>query len=126
MKLILFSCLFSCVTLLPSPGFADVGAAKTERILGYRPMKSGVIFQVTSGGCTHKADFAAEVLHPATSDYAELTLMRVRPDPCYPFVPMGERLKFSYDELGLKNGERFIVKNPNGVVEGWIWDEANL
>ena len=97
---------------------------KPERILGYLPTKSGVIFQVASGGCTHRSDFFAKLKRAEGTDIAELILVRTTPDLCYPFIPSGERFKFSYKELGIAPSERFIVKNENGIVLGWIWPET--
>lgn len=96
-----------------------------EKILGYQPSKSGVTFQVTSGGCTQREDFTAEVKRSQT-DVTELTFIRIRPDNCHPFLPTGIRFRLSYDELGLASGERFIVKNQNGVVHGSVWDQEQL
>jgi hypothetical protein len=99
---------------------------RPEEILGYRPISDGIVFQVRSGGCTHMNDFVAETKRDQRTGATELILLRVRPDLCHPFLPMGERFKFSYAELGLTPGEDFIVKNENGIVQGWIWKDIDL
>jgi len=115
------------IILLISTFLGSVAAAaahgQPEEILGYRPTSTGIVFQVRSGGCTHKSDFLAETRRDPHSGAIELVLLRVHPDLCHPFIPVGERFKFSYSELGLTSGEDFIVKNKNGIVQGWIWND---
>lgn len=103
---------------------ADPAEGKIERILGYQPSAKGIIFQVASGGCTRHEDFTAKITRNDTG-IVMLQLIRVRPDLCYPFIPMGERMGFSYEQLGFNAGERFVVLNPNGVVHGWIWEQKD-
>lgn len=98
---------------------------KVERILGYQPTSKGVIFQVASGGCTRREDFVAQITRNDTG-IVQLQLVRTRPDLCYPFLPTGERIGFTYEELGFNSGERFTLLNPNGVVYGWIWEQKDM
>lgn len=115
--------LIASLILLSTTAFAQP-SGRPERLMGYLPLKSGVIFQVASGGCTTRADFIPSVTRSETTDITELTLVRTKPDLCYPFVPTGVRFKFSYEDLGIRPGERFTIKNENGVVLGWIWPET--
>ena len=119
-KIILFAFIFlGSIAVAASHG-------QPEEILGYRPMSDGIVFQVRSGGCTHKTDFLAETKRDQRTGATELILLRIRPDLCHPFLPMGERFKFSYAELGLTAGEDFVVKNKNGIVQGWIWKDHDV
>jgi hypothetical protein len=94
-------------TVLSSLAIATTAPeGRVEKILGYAPSSKGVIFQVTSGGCTKKEHFQPS-------------------DLCYPFLPMGERLAFTYEDLGFNAGERFTIMNPNGIVLGWIWEQQD-
>ncbi|MEK7355322.1 MAG: hypothetical protein AAB250_02665 [Bdellovibrionota bacterium] len=103
---------------------SDPSQGKVEKILGYQPSSKGLVFQVSSGGCTRRDDFTAKIVRNETG-IVQLVLIRVRPDLCYPFLPMGERLGFTYEQLGFNPGERFTVLNPNGVVHGWIWEQQD-
>lgn len=103
---------------------ADPAPGKVEKILGYQPSARGVVFQVASGGCTRRDDFKATIQRNEVG-VVQLVLIRTRPDLCYPFLPMGERIGFTFEQLGFNSGERFTVLNPNGVVLGWIWEQQN-
>ncbi|MGZ3722778.1 MAG: hypothetical protein ACXVA9_07615 [Bdellovibrionales bacterium] len=96
-------------------------AGVSEKILGYQPSRNGVSFQVKSGGCTSREDFMAEIKR-SPSEVTEVTLIRVRPDNCHPFIPMGIRFRISYDDLGLAHGEQFKIVNQNGTVNGMVWE----
>jgi len=113
------------VTFLASLAIADEApAGKVEKILGYQPTGKGIVFQVSSGGCTRRDDFVAKAIRNDVG-VVQLQLIRTRPDLCYPFMPMGERLGFTYEQLGINPGERFTILNPNGVVYGWIWEQQD-
>ena len=99
-------------------------AGKVERLLGYSPSSLGITFQVTSGGCTKPEDFKT-VIKRNEVGVVQVALVRVRPDVCYPFLPMGTKFRLSYDQLGINNGERFMIMNPNGIVYGWVWEQSN-
>jgi hypothetical protein len=112
-------------TVLSSLAIATTAPeGRVEKILGYAPSSKGVIFQVTSGGCTKKEHFQPSIVRSETG-VVQLKLMRIRPDLCYPFLPMGERLAFTYEDLGFNAGERFTIMNPNGIVLGWIWEQQD-
>ena len=93
-----------------------------EKILGYQPAHTGIYFQVKSGGCTQREDFRVQSSKD-DNGILQLTLLRVRPDTCHPFLPMGIRFKFTYEELGMTAGEPFTILNGNGIVHGSAWDD---
>ncbi len=84
-----------------------------ESLLGVLFRDQGIVFQVASNGCTQKSDFKIDVME---SDPLQLRLIRVRPDPCDAYVPLGERIFFSYRELGIIAGDELKVQNPLGTV----------
>ncbi|MCU7919699.1 MAG: hypothetical protein KZQ95_15270 [Candidatus Thiodiazotropha sp. (ex Epidulcina cf. delphinae)] len=86
---------------------------KPEPLLGVLFRKYGIVFQVASSGCTQKSDFRVEVME---SFPLQLRLIRVQQDPCDAFVPLGERIHFSYRELGIVPGDELRVLNPLGTV----------
>ena len=85
----------------------------TEKLLGTLVDEDGIVFQVPSSGCTQKKDFEVRVLE---SEPLQLLVVRIKPDFCDAVVPYGERIRYSYEELNLANGTRFIVINPRQVV----------
>lgn len=112
--------IFTLCTLLSVSALALEG--RSERILGYLPSNKGLAFQVNSGGCTRKSDFTSKVERDSSSGLIYLTLIRLQPDLCYPFIPMGERFQFTYEELGITSGDNFVIANPNGIVQAWAYD----
>ena len=121
MKTILLSlCILVSTTALASP------QGHLEKILGYLPSNKGLTFQVTSGGCTQKSDFTSKVEKDKSTGVIYLSLLRLRPDLCYPFIPMGERFNFTYAELGITSGDNFVIANSNGVVQAWAYDFPNI
>ena len=79
-----------------------------EEILGVTYDSTGVTFQVATGGCTSKSDFNFRILEIYPPQYI---LIRTKPDVCDAFFPYGKMIKFTYDELGLKKGNRFHITN---------------
>ncbi|HVK61878.1 MAG TPA: hypothetical protein VM432_10025 [Bdellovibrionales bacterium] len=105
-------------TLTSSIAYSQV--AEAEPLLGYQPFKHSIAFQVNSGGCTSKNDFV--VTRKVDSEGVTLLkLIRIRIDPCRPYFPTGERIRFSYEEIGIEPATRYQVLNGNGVINGWIW-----
>jgi hypothetical protein len=84
-----------------------------EPLLGVIFLKSGIVFQVTSTGCTQKSDFDLQVLE---SYPLQLRLIRINPDLCDAYIPLGERIFYSYSELGLLSGTKLSVMNPLGTA----------
>lgn len=100
--------------------------SQEEKILGYQPSDNGLIFHVTSGGCTKPEDFSVRLNSNQQSGVIELRLVRETPDPCHSFIPTGVRIQMTYAQMGLTSNEAFEIKNQNGVVRGWIWKDTNL
>ena len=79
-----------------------------EVILGLVYNAEGVIFQVESSGCTKKSAFV--ILHLET--YPEqIILSRTDQDHCNVHRPYGTFIKFTYQELGKKIGDKFDIGN---------------
>ena len=68
------------------------------------------LFQVTSNGCTEKADIEPVVRQGP--DYALVTLRRLKADSCKALVADGVEVVFSFQELGLEPGSKVRVNNP--------------
>lgn len=122
MKTLALSFIALTLGFMTSIAQADPAQGKVEKVLGYQPSAKGVVFQVSSGGCTQRDDFVAKIERNNTG-IVQVQLIRTRPDLCHPYLPMGERIGFTYEELGFNPGERFTILNPNGVVYGWIWEQ---
>lgn len=86
-----------------------------ESIYGYFMDASGVSVQVNSEGCSDKTQFTVVRLNEGMSP-AQLALVRTKADPCRKPLPYGQVLKFAYDELGLKEGDTYIIVNPRKPV----------
>ena len=86
--------------------FADMDAA--EPILGYTTDFEGITFQVSSGGCTSAQSFRP-VLRETSP--AQLVLNRVKPDFCEAYFPYGTTVKFTWQQLGLRQGSKVVVGN---------------
>ena len=82
----------------------------TEELLGIQYDAKGVTFQVYSSGCTVKTHF--ELIMKETSPIV-YTLKRVaHADFCNVWLPYGEKITYTYREMGLLEGSKFIVSNP--------------
>lgn len=97
---------------LSADGAQDTGVV--EQLYGMQVGPEGVMFQVFSGGCTTKEHFRIERF---TADPVQILLIRVVPDLCEAFRPYGTTLTYSYESLGLENGQRFIVLNPKSPIK---------
>ena len=87
---------------------------KVEPLLGVLYRYGGIMFQVSSSGCTTKDDFKVEVLE---SYPLQLRLVRLQEDPCDAFLPLGTLIRFTFKELGMQPGDQLRVINPLGTVE---------
>ncbi len=81
-----------------------------EPLLGLLRDAHGVTFQVFSGGCTHKEDFA--VRHGTSNGETTVGLYRINPDHCLAYYSYGIQLQYSYEELGVDPSQRFNIVNP--------------
>ena len=84
-----------------------------EKVLGIQVDPEGVTFQVYSGGCTDSESF---MVRTYGNDPVRLLLVRFVPDPCEALVPYGTTVHYTWDKLGLENGDSFIVRNPRRTV----------
>jgi hypothetical protein len=120
-------CSMIC-SLLPAPSFAATRnrseASKddptVEAVVGYRVDSTGVSFQLNSGGCTLPTDFSAVVEFSGTH-VAHVTLLRLQPDSCHPFIPTAFETHFTFEQLGISRTTSFVLTNPNGIALGWLW-----
>lgn len=85
-----------------------------EPLMGHFVTQGGVQIQVPSGGCTWKKHF--QVTQEFKDGVHHLAFVRLQQDPCRAYIPYGEILTFSFEELGLKAGDRFMMANPEGVL----------
>jgi hypothetical protein len=83
-------------------------AQRSEVLMGMTHDRQGITFQVASGGCTSKDNFEMRILETYP---AQLDLVKIVPDYCEAFFAYGTKVFFSYEELGLKSGDRFIISN---------------
>ena len=90
-----------------------VQADYIESILGFSKDFDGIEYQVLSGGCTTKESFELKVLQ---SSPARLQLIRIIGDPCEA-APKCMIIKYSWSEIGLRPGDRFVVANPCVVTD---------
>ncbi|MGZ5279942.1 MAG: hypothetical protein ACXWC9_08370 [Pseudobdellovibrionaceae bacterium] len=81
-----------------------------EPLLGHFSTQGGIHIQVYSGGCTWKKQF--EVTRENLSGRIRLSFIRKTSDPCRAYIPYGEMLTFSFEELGLKANDVFEIANP--------------
>jgi hypothetical protein len=80
-----------------------------EPLMGHFVTQGGIQIQVKSGGCTWKKHF--EVNRELRDGRIILTFMRKIPDPCRAYIPYGEILTFSFEELGLNTGDVYEMGN---------------
>lgn len=98
----LSACLFSSIAIAnPSE--------VSESLFGLSPGPQGLSFQVYSGGCTDKEDFQVRILE---SFPMQLELIRINPDYCRAYIPYGVDITYSWEDLGLRAGDKFTVINP--------------
>lgn len=102
--LIMSLLLFSNVSL------AEPMTPMVEPLLGAVTRVEGVYIQVPSKGCTRKESF--RVQKEKIGNVTSVTFIRVDYDPCLAFVLYGDIFGYSYEELGLHRGDRFIIANP--------------
>ena len=95
---------------------ATVGAQAAphrEVIMGVTYDRTGVTYQVKSGGCTGKEHFEIQIQE---SYPLGLVLMRVTDRMCEAYVPYGTKIHYSWEELQIPPHTRFNFANP--IAEG--------
>ena len=73
--------------------------------------REGLTLRVASVGCAAKADFVFRL--DRTDGKTVIAFARRRLETCRFGVPGTVDLAFSYEELGLRRGERYRVANPS-------------
>jgi hypothetical protein len=99
--------LTAILATLSQPALAE----HLEALMGHFTTQGGVHIQVASGGCTWKKQF--EVNQINNDGRIRLVFNRKVVDPCRAYIPYGEILTFSFEELGLKAGDVFEIANPD-------------
>lgn len=110
-KIILTLCLLSTLAYDRADAQSDeinASSAVLVELLGFTSNKTGVTYRVRSGGCTSKKHFG--IVQIETSPM-QLQLLREVPDYCEAFIPYGTDITFTWEELGLTDGTKFIVSN---------------
>jgi hypothetical protein len=106
---------FSFPLAASEPASAEFTMA--EYLYGMTVGPEGVEFQVYSGGCTGEEDFRLERFESfPPQGQIQLLLIRVSPDLCLAYLPYGTKIKFTYEDLGLKSGDSFAVLNPRAAM----------
>lgn len=85
-----------------------------EPLMGHFSTKGALNIQVRSGGCTWKKQFQVEKSRMA--DYTVVRFIRTREDVCRAYLPYGEIITFSFEELGLIPGEKFKIANEDSLT----------
>ena len=68
------------------------------------------IFRVTTAGCTDRDDILPVVT--MVENEAIVTLRRMEDDFCQAYDPEGLELVWTFEELGLRPGQRVRINNP--------------
>lgn len=88
-------------------------AAAQDPLLGLTTTPETVALHVATGGCTQKGHFTFRVeRNPHNSSLTRVTAIRLRPDYCKGWFPDGTWLVFTREEIGLTEGETFLITNP--------------
>lgn len=91
------------------PGQAQVYVPQVEPLLGLFVLHKGVHLQVESGGCTSVESF--DVRTRVYRKTIQITFIRVVPDTCLGLFRDGELISYSFEDLGLRAGDRFQIMN---------------
>ena len=95
-------------SLVATFSLSQANASTSESLLGVNTSSEGIEFQVYSGGCTKKQDFELLQLE---SFPVQLDLRRLNKDFCEAYLPYGTKILYTWDELGVSQGTRFILRN---------------
>jgi hypothetical protein len=88
--------------------------AELEPLFSARAGREALTIEVSSNGCTQKADFAFYLERKAAAP--SLAFARKRLDTCRSFAPGKAELSFTWAELGLAARESVFLLNP---VAAW-------
>jgi hypothetical protein len=106
--------LAGCATQAPRLTPADVALPELEALYSAKAGPEGLAIQVSSNGCTAKADFTFYV--ERRGRVVTLAFARKRLDTCKAFAVGKTELSFGWDELGVPRGEQVFLLNP---VTAW-------
>ncbi|MFZ3229112.1 MAG: hypothetical protein WA160_02820 [Pseudobdellovibrio sp.] len=105
----LSSFFLAVITTFIMSAYANADQLKLEPLFGFMQNKDGLVFQVYSGGCTDKNNF--EIRSENKNGILAVGLYRIAADFCKAYFPYGVLLQYSYQELGIRRGERFDLTN---------------
>ena len=86
----------------------EVENGVAQEIFGFRPDSEGVTFYVSSGGCIGKDEFEIKLSGDSPKKLRLVT--KVAPG-CEAYYPYGQKLKYTWKELGLQAGDKFVLDN---------------
>ncbi|MAP94351.1 MAG: hypothetical protein CMK07_05310 [Ponticaulis sp.] len=84
-----------------------------ERVYSADITDTGLTVRVAASGCTSKDFFDVDV-DKKDDDTFTVELNRERRDYCKMMQPEGERLSWSFAELGIPDGATVLLRNPVG------------
>jgi len=102
---LLAGCATTPVAVEPSGPLAEL-----EPLFSARAGREALTIEVSSNGCTHKADFAFYLERKAGTP--AVAFARKRLDTCRSFAPGKAALSFTWTELGLAARESVFLLNP--------------
>lgn len=90
--------------------FSDTAA---ERVYSADISENSITIRVAASGCTTKEYFDVDIDHEGGEKFT-IEFERVRRDYCKMMQPDGEKLTWTYTELGLPAGSKVSLENPVG------------
>jgi hypothetical protein len=106
-----------------SSSLANDANIRSEAVLGYEAKDDALVVRVKSNGCTDKRSFNVDAYADASARVYRVSLSRLRPDYCKAFLPEGEVLSWSLEELAIpldasiEVEHRVIVARPEALRE---------
>lgn len=88
-------------------------SSSAERVYSADIGADSITLRVAASGCTTKEFFEPDVGHSGDDEFT-VEFERVRRDYCKMLQPEGEKLTWSFSELGLPAGAEVILENPVG------------
>ncbi len=88
-------------------------SSDAERVYSAKIEDNTITLRVAASGCTTKDFFEADVDHKG-GDTFKVEFEREKRDYCKMMQPNGEKLSWTFSELGLPDGANVILVNPVG------------
>ena len=88
-------------------------SSDAERLYSADIMDDSISIRVAASGCTTKDFFEVDIDHRGKDKFS-VEFERTRRDYCRMSQPNGEKLTYSFSELGLPAGAEIILENPVG------------